>query len=102
MTVHERTDSPAFAASTGADVHRNSETKISTKTSEMIVYVFAVLAVVVTAIVVGGDDGSADPFGADQAIKYITFLTVGYMIARGLAKSGSRATTSTDSAAISR
>ena len=33
---------------------------------------------------------TADPFSAEQALRYITFLTIGYMLARGLAKSGSR------------
>ena len=29
-------------------------------------------------------------FGADPAWRYVTYLTIGYMISRGLAKSGSR------------
>ena len=68
------------------------ETRPARKTTELIAYVVAVLAVIVTAFVVG-DDGAntADPFSAEQALRYITFLTIGYMIARGLAKSGSRA-----------
>jgi hypothetical protein len=67
------------------------ETRPARKTTELIAYVVAVLAVIVTAFVVG-DDGAntADPFSAEQALRYITFLTIGYMIARGLAKSGSR------------
>ena len=68
-----------------------TETKASTKTTELIVYVAAVLAVTVTAFVVGDNgQGSADPFSASEAMRYITYLTIGYMIARGLAKSGSR------------
>jgi hypothetical protein len=31
-----------------------------------------------------------NPAEAAQALQYVTFLTIGYMIARGLAKSGSR------------
>ena len=65
-----------------------SETTPSVKTSELIAYVVAVVAVVVTALVVGGDNGSVDPFGAAEALRYITWLTIGYMVARGLAKSG--------------
>jgi nucleoside recognition membrane protein YjiH len=68
----------------------STETKASTKTTELIVYVLAVLAVIITAYAVGDDNGGADPFGAEHAIRYITFLTIGYMVARGLAKSGSR------------
>ena len=29
-------------------------------------------------------------FGAESAWKYVTWLTIGYMVARGIAKSGSR------------
>lgn len=70
-----------------------TETKSSTKTTELIAYIAAVLAVIVTAYVVGDNGkGSADPFSSLDAIRYITFLTIGYMIARGLAKAGSRDT----------
>jgi hypothetical protein len=36
------------------------------------------------------DDGDAGSFGAKQAWLHVTILTVGYMVSRGLAKSGSR------------
>ena len=79
---------------TDRDVYRDhtAETKPSTKTTELIVYVMTVLLVAITAIIVGnGDAGgsSADPFSANDAMRYITYLSIGYMIARGLAKSGS-------------
>lgn len=71
-----------------------TETRPARKTTELIAYVAAVLAVMVTSIVVGDDgDNTVDPFSAEQALRYITFLTIGYMIARGLAKSGSRSNT---------
>ena len=67
------------------------ETRPARKTTELIAYVAAVLAVIVTALVVGDDgDNTVDPFSAEQAMRYVTFLTIGYMIARGLAKSGTR------------
>ena len=59
-------------------------------TSELIAYVATVLAVIVTAFIVGEDDNGVDAFGAVQALQFITFLTIGYMVARGLAKSGNR------------
>ncbi len=69
----------------------STETKASTKTTELIAYVGAVLAVIITAYAVGDNGhGGDDPFGALDAIRYITYLTIGYMVARGLAKSGSR------------
>jgi hypothetical protein len=68
-----------------------TETRPARKTSELIAYVAAVLAVAITAFVVSDDgNNTADPFSAEQALRYITFLTIGYMIARGLAKSGTR------------
>jgi hypothetical protein len=72
--------------------HRLAETKAALKTTELIVYLAAVLGTIITAIVVGenGDENAGDPFDASQAMQYITWLTIGYMIARGLAKSGSR------------
>ena len=70
----------------------STETKASTKTTELYAYVAAVVAVIVTAIVIGdnGDAPGGDSFGGSEAMKYITYLTIGHMIARGLAKSGSR------------
>jgi len=68
-----------------------TETKASTKTTELYAYVAAVVAVILTAIVVGDEgEGAGDPVSAGDALRYITFLTIGYMIARGLAKAGSR------------
>lgn len=70
------------------------ETRAARKTTELIAYLAAVVAVAITALVVGDDgENTADPFSAEQALRYITFLTIGYMIARGLAKSGSRSST---------
>ncbi len=65
-----------------ADV-RSTETKASTKTSEFFVYVIAVAAVLIASLVVDG-------FNATEGWMFFTFLTIGYMISRGLAKSGSR------------
>jgi hypothetical protein len=62
-----------------------TETKEATKTTELIAYVLAVAGVAITAFTV---DNNPD-FGAERAWLYITILTVGYMLSRGLAKSGS-------------
>jgi hypothetical protein len=75
----------------GATARRTAtETKASFKTTEFFAYLAAVVALVITASVVSGDGNTADPFNAEQALRYITFLTIGYMISRGLAKAGSR------------
>ncbi len=71
---------------------RGEETKPSFKTTELIVYVLAVLGVLIASYMVGdraNNDGS-DIFAADKAWWYITLLTIGYMVSRGLAKAGSR------------
>ena len=67
------------------DTHTSTATKSTSKTTELIVYVLAVLGVLIAAAVV--TDAS---FGADHAWRYVTYLTIGYLISRGLAKSGSR------------
>ena len=38
----------------------------------------------------GADGTNGDPFGATTAMRFVVYLTIGYMVARGLAKSGSR------------
>jgi hypothetical protein len=67
---------------------RTTETKAAFKTTELIAYVAAVAAVLIAALVL--DESDSGGLGARQAWLYVTILTVGYMISRGLAKSGSR------------
>jgi hypothetical protein len=69
---------------------RSTETKASTKTTEFFAYVAIVLATAITALVVGDGGEGQDVFNAHDAMKLIAFLTIGYMVSRGLAKSGSR------------
>jgi hypothetical protein len=68
------------------------ETKPSFKTTELIVYVLAVIGVLIASKLLGDGPGEngGDYFAADKAWWYITLLTIGYMVSRGLAKSGSR------------
>ncbi|MDQ3636373.1 MAG: hypothetical protein M3426_00015 [Actinomycetota bacterium] len=63
---------------------RGTETKAAFKTTELIIYALAVAGVLIAAALVDNN------FGADPAWRYVTYLTIGYMISRGLAKSGSR------------
>ena len=69
-------------------VTKSTETKAAFKTTEMIAYVVAVAGVLIAAGVV--DESNGGGFGAKQAWLYVTILTVGYMISRGIAKSGTR------------
>jgi hypothetical protein len=63
----------------------STETKSSYKTTELIAYVATVLGVLIAAAVTDTSD-----FGAQEAWFYVTLLTIGYLVSRGLAKSGSR------------
>ena len=70
----------------------STETKASYKTTEFAVYVVVFVGILLASFLVktGQDGQRVDYFRADKAWWYITLLTIGYMIARGLAKSGSR------------
>jgi hypothetical protein len=61
-----------------------TETKPSFKTTELIAYVVVALGVLIASAIVDKSD-----FGAQEAWFYVTLLTIGYMISRGLAKAGS-------------
>ena len=63
----------------------STETKSSYKTTELIAYVAAVIGVLVASALTDASD-----FGAQEAWFYVTLLTIGYLVSRGLAKSGSR------------
>ena len=79
----------------GQPRRRTTETKAAFKTTEFIAYVLTVVGVLIASIVVdgngNGDNGAAgDYFRADRAWLYVVLLTIGYLVSRGLAKSGSR------------
>ena len=67
-----------------------TETKAAFKTTEFYSYVAVLVGLLIAGLVTKAGDGADDRFQADQVWLYATVLTVGYMIARGLAKSGSR------------
>ena len=69
-------------------VRKSTETKAAFKTTELIAYVMTVVGVLIAGAVI--DESNAGGLGGKQVWLYVTILTVGYMISRGLAKSGSR------------
>jgi hypothetical protein len=78
---------PTYRADANAPP-RTTETKSGVKTTELIVFVLIVLGVLIAAAVTDDcDDGLG--FGARSAWLYVTLLSIGYMISRGLAKAGS-------------
>ena len=83
---------PRHEVDLGVDQPRrlSTETKASTKSTELFAFIAMVIAVIVTANLYDGNGNDGDPFGATTAMRYVVYLTVAYLIARGLAKSGSR------------
>ncbi len=67
-----------------------TETKQAFKTTEFWVYAAILIALMVASLVIGDDDGDDDIDRADEAWRLAVFLTIGYLISRGLAKAGSR------------
>ena len=66
----------------------STETKAAFKTTEFFSYIAVLVGVLIAGAVV--DSADAGGYGARQVWLYATILTVGYMVSRGLAKSGSR------------
>lgn len=96
-TSAHRTNTPAAqydpspsAVQTPRPVRHGNETKASFKTTELVAYVLAVVGVLVASYLVQTTDAHEDYFRADRAWFYVVLLTIGYMVSRGLAKSGSR------------
>ena len=68
---------------------RRVETKPAYKTSEFYAWIVVSLAILVaSAMVDNGEDGQG--FGADHAWQYVAFVTVAYILSRGIAKAGTR------------
>jgi fucose permease len=74
---------------TGRVSRLSTETKAAFKTTEFIAYVVILIGLFISSLVVDNGDGG-EGFGAQSVWFYAVILTVGYMISRGLAKSGSR------------
>ena len=68
----------------------STETKASFKTTELFAYLGAVVGVLLASQLIGAEDGHDDYFRADRAWFFVVLLTIGYLLSRGIAKSGSR------------
>ena len=85
--VTDRNDHPVV--STRSSVRRlSTETKAAFKTTEFFAFVAVLVGILIAGAVV--DSSDAGGYGARQVWLDATILTVGYMVSRGLAKSGSR------------
>ena len=93
-TAAHRPDAPTAYNAVDAErapvqARRSNETKAAFKTTEFIVYVVAGVGVLIASFLVGTTDAHEDYFRADTAWLYVVILSIGYMVSRGLAKSGS-------------
>jgi hypothetical protein len=71
----------------------STETKHALKTTEFWAFLASVAGVLIASWIVTSGNGGAhngDAFSASRAWLYVAILSVGYMVSRGLAKSGSR------------
>ena len=68
----------------------STETKAAFKTTEFVAFLAVVAGILISAAVVNATSTHHDPFNAAQAWLYAAIVTVGYMVSRGLAKSGSK------------
>ena len=91
MATHDVT-TPATARGTrSTGLHRlATETKAAFKTTEFYSYLMVLAGILIAGLVTETGSGHDDRLVANQVWLFATILTVGYMISRGLAKSGSR------------
>ena len=67
-----------------------TETKAAFKTSEFWLALAVIVGILVSAAAIkGGDTSGTDEFIARNAWLYVAIVTAGYLLSRGLAKSGS-------------
>lgn len=79
----------ATPGGTGGARRLSTETKAAFKTTEFLAYLATVAAVLIAGLVIEGQ-GGPDVLNASNVWLYVTLLTFGYMLSRGIAKSGSR------------
>jgi hypothetical protein len=85
---HDTHDTHGASAPRARTRRLSTETKAAFKTTEFFSYIAVLAGILIAGALVDASD--AGGFGARQVWLYATLLTVGYMVSRGLAKSGSR------------
>jgi hypothetical protein len=81
---------PGHSTSHVHDRGPGTESKAAYKTTEFYVYLIVAILVLIASLVIGTSDGHNDYFRGDKAWFYVVLLSIGYLVSRGLAKSGSR------------
>ncbi len=90
MTTVTPDDRIAATTPRNSERRLSTETKQATKTTEFYAYVAATIGVLLAGLLTKAGDGHDDRLAAHDTWLIVGILTVGYMISRGLAKSGSR------------
>lgn len=90
MAATDVTRAASRAPERTTGVRRITETKAAYKTTEFIAYVAVLLGILIAGAVTKAGGDADDRLLAKHAWLYVTILTVGYLISRGLAKSGVR------------
>ena len=89
-TTRDRDNAGASRTPAANHVRRlSTETKAAFKTTEFVAFLAVVAGILIAAAVIKATRGHHDAFTAARAWLYVSIVTVGYMISRGLAKSGS-------------
>ena len=81
---------PAAYSGATDTARRSTETKAAFKTTEFFAYIAVLVGILLAGLLTSAGDGHDDRLGASAVWLYVTILTLGYMLSRGLAKSGSR------------
>jgi hypothetical protein len=92
MEAGTQTGAPALRPSrTRSTIARlSTETKQAFKTTEFFAFLGVLAALLIAGLATKAGEDGVDVLAAKQVWLYATILTVGYMVSRGLAKSGSR------------
>src|SRR3954447_24830397 len=75
---------------TGVARRASTETKHSSKTSEFYAYIAVLVGILLAGLLTKAGDGHDDGLQSGQVWLSVTLLPLGYMLSRGLGKSGSR------------
>jgi hypothetical protein len=68
-----------------------AESKAAYKTTEFYIFLIVAILTLIASLLIDTSHGHNDYFRGDKAWFYIVLLTIGYLLSRGLAKSGRRA-----------
>ena len=77
-------------ASSFREVDTPVESKAAYKTTEFYIYLVVAALTLIASFLIDTSHGHNDYFRGDKAWLYIVLLTIGYLLSRGLAKSGNR------------